>query len=106
MPEAVDRTRPAAGSGRPMPFAGVVSDSACSHSARNRRLLVECAPLFVDSLGRGVRVVECTGLEIRCGVMRHRGFESHPLRQGAVLSCPKTHIKPALILVIGGFFVL
>ena len=33
---------------------------------------------YVPRRMKVVRVVECTGLEIRCGVMRHRGFESHP----------------------------
>ena len=29
---------------------------------------------------RGGRVVECGGLENRCGLRAHRGFKSHPLR--------------------------
>jgi hypothetical protein len=34
---------------------------------------------------RGGRVVECGGLENRCGPRAHRGFESHPLRVGCEL---------------------
>ena len=48
-------------------------------------------------------MVECTGLEIRCGVMRHRGFESHPLRQYKVSTSLKKSLKPALRIALAGF---
>ncbi len=34
----------------------------------------------VKEFWRGVRAAQGAGLENRCGVLRHRGFESHPLR--------------------------
>ncbi len=36
----------------------------------------------------------------------YRGFESHPLRQPTVLPCLMQYTKPALFLVMRGFFVL
>ena len=35
------------------------------------------ATSYVPRRMKVVKLVECTGLEIRCGVMRHHGCESH-----------------------------
>ncbi len=39
-----------------------------------------CYNLLVSATRRGARVDDWGGLENRCGLHGHRGFESHPLR--------------------------
>lgn len=58
-----------------------------SHGTSKRLLTRErCEPMILlpsatpDESWRGVRAAEGAGLENQCGALRHRGFESHPLR--------------------------
>ncbi len=66
------------------PASHIDSLPGCKHNSRSP----DCRQ---RQLGRGGRVVECTGLENQQGFVALRGFESHPLRQQKKMAPSRGH---------------
>ena len=66
------------------------------HARHERSVDTVGSPVYTECHRRGGRADEGGGLENRCALIRHRGFESLPLRQ--TVKAPSRPGKPAFAM--------